>query len=149
MQVGHIDPFDQSRTLWVRTVHHWFDYWLQGVANGVTAEPPVTVETAPGVMTDSGGFPFPGSTPTQLFLKPGPNAGTLGLAPEPGAEQTTTFTDLANLTEANAINNQTTVNANRRVFLSPALTQPVHISGTPVIQLDASANKTSTHLGAI
>jgi len=35
------------------------------------------------------------------------------------------------------------------VFLSPALTQPVHISGTPVVQLDASANKTSTHLGAM
>ena len=42
-----------------------------------------------------------------------------------------------------------TVTANRRVFLTPPLTAPVRVSGTPVVQLDASADKTSTHLGAI
>ena len=42
-----------------------------------------------------------------------------------------------------------TVTANRRVFLTPPLTAPVRLSGTPVVQLDASADKTSTHLGAI
>jgi X-Pro dipeptidyl-peptidase len=149
MQVGHVDPFDLSRSLWVRTVHHWFDYWLQGVANGVMAEPQVAVETTPGVMTDTASFPLPGVKQTQLFLKPGANAGTLGLAPAQGPEQTTTFTDQANLSEANAINNPTTVTNNRRIFLSPVLTQPVRLSGTPVVQLDASANKTSTHLGAV
>src|SRR3954447_6946958 len=149
MQVGHVDPFDLSRKLWVDTVHHWFDYWLQGVPNGVMQQPQVTVETAPHVMTDQGSFPAPGTKNTQLFLKPGPNAGTLGLAPTAGPDQTTTFTDSANQSETTAINNQMTVTANRRVFLSPVLPQPVHISGTPVVQLDASANKTSTHLGAI
>src|SRR4051812_37960425 len=149
MQTGHVDPFDNNRALWVKTVHHWFDYWLQSVPNGIMQEPQVTVETAPGVMTDQGSFPAPGAKQTQLFLKPGPNAGTLGMAPAAGPDVTTTFTDSANQTETTAINNQTTVTANRRVFLSPTLTQPVHISGTPVVQLDASANKTSTHLGAI
>jgi X-Pro dipeptidyl-peptidase len=149
MQVGHIDPFDMSRAKWVRTVHHWFDYWLQGVDNGIMQEPQVAVETAPGVLSDTAAFPIPESRQTQLFLKPGPNAGELGLAPAQGAEQTTTFTDLANLSENNATNNPTTVTANRRVFLSPVLTQPLRLSGTPVVQLDASANRTSTHLGAI
>src|SRR4051812_33900335 len=149
MQTGHVDPFDNNRALWVKTVHHWFDYWLQSVPNGIMQEPQVTVETAPGVVTDQGSFPAPGAKQTQLFLKPGPNAGTLGMAPAAGPDVTTTFTDSANQTETTAINNQTTVTANRRVFLSPALTQPVHVSGTPVVQLDASANKTSTHLGAI
>ena len=149
MQVGHVDPFDLSRSLWVRTVHHWFDYWLQGVPNGVMQEPQVAVETAPGTMTDTASFPLPDTQQTQFFLKPGPNAGTLGLAPTQGDEQTTTFTDLANLTETNATNNPTTVTANRRIFLSPVLTKSIRLSGTPVVQLDASVNKTSTHLGAI
>src|SRR3954453_22592803 len=93
MQTGHVDPFDNNRALWVKTVHHWFDYWLQGVPNGIMQQPQVTVETSPGVMTGQGSFPAPGARPTQLFLKPGPNAGTLGLAPTAGAEVTTTFTD--------------------------------------------------------
>ena len=148
-QSGHIDPFDVDRANWVRTAHHWFDYWLQGVQNGIMNEPPVDVETGPSTWEHNASWPTPGSTPTQLFLKPGPNAGTLGLAPEPGAEQTTTFTDSANQSENTMLNNQTTVTANRRVFLSPTLTAPVRISGTPIVQLDASANKTSTHFGAI
>ncbi len=90
MQVGHVDPFDLSRSKWVDTVHHWFDYWLQGVANGVMQEPQVTVETAPGVLTDTPGFPLPDTEQTQFFLKPN---GELGLAPAAGAEQTTTFLD--------------------------------------------------------
>jgi X-Pro dipeptidyl-peptidase len=149
MQSGHIDPFDLDRATWVRTAHHWFDYWLQGVQNGVMSEPPVRVETGPATWEDQPSWPVPGSTPTQIFLKPGPNAGTLGLAPEPGAEPTTTFTDSANQSENTMLNNPTTVTANRRMFLSPVLTAPVRISGTPIVQLDASANKTSTHFGAI
>ena len=71
MQTGHVDPFDNSRALWVRTLHHWFDYWLEGVANGVMSEPQVTVETAPGVLTDEASWPVPGTRQTQLFLEPG------------------------------------------------------------------------------
>ena len=149
MQTGHVDPFDNDRSAWVDSVHHWFDYWLQGVQNGVMDEPQVKIETGPHQYETAASWPIPGSSPTQVFLKPGANAGTLGLAPQSGAEQTTTFTDLANQTETTMLNNQTTVTANRRVFLSPVLTTPLRISGTPIVQLDASANKTSTHLGAI
>jgi X-Pro dipeptidyl-peptidase len=119
------------------------------VQNSIMNEPPVRVETGPSTWEDQPSWPVPGSTPTQIFLKPGPNAGTLGLAPEPGAEQTTTFTDSANQSENTMLNNPTTVTANRRMFLSPVLSAPVRISGTPIVQLDASANKTSTHFGAI
>jgi X-Pro dipeptidyl-peptidase len=84
-----------------------------------------------------------------VFLQPGANAGTLGLAPAPGDPGTTTFTDSRTQTEATAMVNPTTVTANRRVFLSPVLKAPVRVSGTPVVQLDASANKTETHFGAL
>ncbi|WP_051324432.1 CocE/NonD family hydrolase [Candidatus Solirubrobacter pratensis] len=146
MQTGHVDPFDNNRAAWVRTVHHWFDYWLQGVQNGIMDEPQVSVETAPGHFDDAASWPVPGSTPTQLFLQPG---AALGLAPAAGAEQTTTFQDSAAQRETAMLANETTVTPNRRVFLTPPLTAPLRISGTPVVQLDASADKTSTHLGAI
>ena len=106
----------------------------------------MTVETAPGVMTDAASWPVPGTKPTQLFLKPGAE---LGLAPAAGDEQTTTFQDLRSQRETAMLATPTTVTANRRVFLTPPLTAPVRVSGTPVVQLDASADKTSTHLGAI
>ncbi|MDA0159296.1 CocE/NonD family hydrolase [Solirubrobacter ginsenosidimutans] len=146
MQTGHVDPFDNSRAKWVDTLHHWFDYWLEGVQNGIMSQPQVSVETSPGVLTDAASWPVPGTKQTQLFLKPGAE---LGLAPATGAEQTTTFQDSASQRETAMLANPTTVTANRRVFLTPPLSAPVRLSGTPTVQLDASADKTSTHLGAI
>ena len=46
-QEGHVDPFDYRRAAWVDTLHRWFDYWLQGVPNGIMSEPQVDIETAP------------------------------------------------------------------------------------------------------
>jgi X-Pro dipeptidyl-peptidase len=45
--------------------------------------------------------------------------------------------------------NLETVTPNRRVFLTPPLTQDVRISGTPFVSLHASADQTDTNLGAL
>ena len=45
---GHVDPFDYRRAVWVDTLHRWFDYWLQGVPNGIMNEPRVDIETSQG-----------------------------------------------------------------------------------------------------
>jgi len=45
-QTGHVDPFDFRRAEWVHTLHRWFDYWLQGVENGIMDEPIADVERA-------------------------------------------------------------------------------------------------------
>jgi X-Pro dipeptidyl-peptidase len=148
-QVGHVDPFDEDRAAWVDELHQWFDYWLEGVQNGIMSKPQVRIETGPSTWEDDASWPVPGSTPTQLFLKSGANAGDLGLAPAQGAETTTTFTDSSSQRETAMIANPTTVTANKRVFLTPPLAKAVRVSGTPVVQLDASANKTATHFGAI
>jgi X-Pro dipeptidyl-peptidase len=150
MQVGHVDPFDVNRADWVNELHRWFDYWLWDVPNNVMSEPPVEVETSPGTFTKYASWPVPQTRQTQVFLQPGADAGTLGLAPAGGAEATTTFTDSTGQREPDMINNPTTVTANRRVFLSPPLARSVHLSGTPVVQLDGQIdNKTGAHLGAI
>ena len=47
------------------------------------------------------------------------------------------------------INNPTGSQANRLVFLSPVLTHDLHVSGTPLVELQASFNKTSANVGAL
>ena len=44
LRQGHVDPFDGRRAVWVDTIHRWFDYWLQGVPNGIMSEPAVDIE---------------------------------------------------------------------------------------------------------
>lgn len=149
MQVGHVEPFDARRTVWVDTLHRWFDYWLWDVPNGIMSEPQVDIETGPGAWETAAGWPIPGATPTQVFLGPGDDAGVLGLTPAPGDELTSTFTDSSTQTESTMIASPTTVTQNRRVFLSPALTSPLRISGTPLVQLNGSASQPDTNLGAI
>jgi len=36
-QGSHVDPFDMRRADWVDELHQWFDFWLQGLQNGVMA----------------------------------------------------------------------------------------------------------------
>ena len=47
-RLGHVDPFDYRRKLWVDTLHRWFDNQLMGIKNGILKEPRVDVETTPG-----------------------------------------------------------------------------------------------------
>ena len=47
------------------------------------------------------------------------------------------------------INNPTGSQASRRVFLSPPLTKPLRISGTPVVDIEASLSTAQSNLGAL
>jgi X-Pro dipeptidyl-peptidase len=58
-QEGHVDPFDFRRATWVDTLHRWFDYWLQGVPNGIMSEPQVDIETGPNTWETQPGWPLP------------------------------------------------------------------------------------------
>ena len=53
-RLGHMDPFDYRRKLWVDTLHRWFDNQLMGIDNGILDEPRVDVEKSPGNVGDVG-----------------------------------------------------------------------------------------------
>ena len=165
---GHIDPFDFRRAHWVDTLHRWFDYWLMGIDNGIMAEPMVDVETGPDVWESHGDWPVPGTQMLDIFLQPAhplvPDLpvgheqqrqaatlvvnGVLGL--DAGAtDVTTSFTDSTTQPESTMIANPTVATANRRVFLSEPLEQPLRLSGTPYVRLRAAADKVDTNLGAL
>jgi len=153
-RTGHIDPFDFRRAEWVATLHRWFDHELQGVRNDVLTEPEADIEYAADEWRTHKRWPVDSREEVSLkLLADTPTtAGALAIGPPPTPNLPRvhqTITDTPFLSETNAISNPTTVTANRRIFLSTPLEAPVHVSGTPIVRIRASANATDTNVGAI
>ena len=148
-RTGHEDPFDFRRVEWVDTLHRWFDHWLQGLDNGIMGEPKVDIESSAHTWETAADWPVPGSVMTDVFLQGSDEAtaGTLG-GSSGGATDTLTWTDTAQ-GESTMIDNPAASQANRRVFLSPVLTKPLRLSGTPVVDIQASLSTAQSNLGAI
>src|SRR3954454_2365977 len=146
-QEGHVDPFDYRRATWVDTLHRWFDYWLQGVPNGIMSDPQVDIETAPNTWETQASWPLPGTQPVDVFLQgtAAGSAGTIGLTTG-GNTDSLTFTD-ANLSEANYLSLAGS-QASRLLFLSSPLTHDLRISGTPIVDIQASLSKAQSNLSA-
>ncbi|MGQ5261079.1 Xaa-Pro dipeptidyl-peptidase [Micromonospora sp. ZYX-F-536] len=150
---GHIDPFDFRRGEWVDTLHRWFDFWLHGVQNGIMAEPMADIERAPDVWETHRTWPVPAARSTQVFLRPGDEgaAGGLSVRPQPG-KASRTFQDTPSMSQTNAIRHPSDPAANtenRLVFLSQPLRQPLHISGTPIVKINASVNGEDTSFAGL
>jgi X-Pro dipeptidyl-peptidase len=149
-RTGHEDPFDYRRAEWVATLHRWFDHWLVGVDNGIMGEPKVDIERSKDTFETYADWPVPDTADVDVFLRgtTQTTAGSLGLS-SGGDTDTLTWTDLSNQSENTMMANPTGSQANRRVFLSPALTHDLHVSGTPVVDIQASLDKTQSNLGAL
>jgi X-Pro dipeptidyl-peptidase len=130
-RTGHVDPFDVRRAEWVDTLHHWFDYWLQGLHNGVMAEPRATVETSPGVFTPARDWPVPGTRKVSVPL----------------GSSVTSYTD-ASLTEEAAVAAPATQVAGRLAVLYGPLAAPLRISGSPSVRLRVQVDRPTTQLTA-
>jgi X-Pro dipeptidyl-peptidase len=149
-KTGHVDPFDYRREVWVDTLHRWFDYWLQGVDNGIMDEPMATVENAPDVFEDYANWPIPGTQDVDVYL-----AGETGVAGSLALQPSTTPTE-ATFTGAGSPYNESAlmgdrdiVKNGRLVFLSEPLQTDLRLSGTPRIELTASLDKTYSNLTAL
>jgi len=130
-RTGHVDPFDVRRAEWVATLHQWFDYWLQGLHNGVLAAPRATVETAPGAFTQARDWPLPGTREVSAPLGE-------GLASYPDAS----------LTEDAAVASPSTEIAGRLAVLYGPLAAPLRISGSPSVRLRIRVDRPTTQLTA-
>ena len=148
-RTGHEDPFDFRRAQWVDTLNRWFDHELQGIENGIMEEPKVDIELAKDVFVTAPDWPVPGSAMTDIFLQgiSAGSAGAFGLS-SGGATDALSWTDANFNNEGAIINAPLGQQTSRRVFLSPRLKTDLRISGTPVIDIEASVNGTQTNLGA-
>jgi len=135
----HVDPFEFRRTAWVDELHQWFDYWLQGLQNGVMSEPMATVETAPDVWRTDNDWPA-ASKPTPVPLA----AGKLGAQ----GNGTAVVTDEPSLTEDDIVATPSEVIAGRQMFLSAPLQQAIRVSGTPSVTLRIKSDKANTPVTA-
>ncbi|MFI6073540.1 Xaa-Pro dipeptidyl-peptidase [Actinoplanes sp. NPDC051343] len=140
-QMSHVDPFDIRRADWVDTLHRWFDFYLQGLPNGIDRAPRASLETAPGTWTDQPSWPAADARPVRVPLGDGV------LNPRtPGGS--TTWTDNPGLTEEQAVADPNATISGRVAFLSAPLTKPVRISGIPHATLRVRADRPTTELTA-
>jgi X-Pro dipeptidyl-peptidase len=143
---GHVDPFDIRRSDWVPTLHRWFDFWLQGLQNGIMTEPAVSIERTPGHWVDEPSWPA--GTATTLPLGPGNGTtGSIGL-PATSAAVSRTVQDNPSATEAQAVATPNQGLSWRQVFLTPTLTQPIRVSGSPTVTVRLQANRPTTEVTA-
>ena len=145
-QLAHVDPFDFRREYWVETLHRWFDYWLQGVDNGIMDEPMVDIEREAGKWTTEKNWPHPESDPVPLYLTGQQGSGTLEL--EPPAEDTSMFEDRFE-EEDQMISAPDTARRERLIYLTPRLRKPLRISGHLPVELTASVDRPDTNLTAL
>jgi X-Pro dipeptidyl-peptidase len=145
-QMSHVDPFDIRRADWVDTLHRWFDFYLQGLPNGIDRAPQASLETAPGTWVDQPSWPAAGAHPVRVGLANGDGTtGTLGGVTATGSR---TWLDNPDLTEQEATANPNTAVAGRVAFLSAPLTKPVRLSGIPHATLRVQVDQPTTELTA-
>ena len=146
---GHVDPFDYRRDAYVDTLNRWFDYWLQGIQNGIMSQPRVDIETSADTFTQFADWPLPNTTPTNVFLS-GRGTGKSGVLSltSGGDNDSLAFTDNS-LSETNAITSPNGSQANRLTFLTGKLKSDLHLSGQPIIDLQASLSTTQSNLAAL
>ena len=142
-QEGHVDPFDSRRAEWVATLHRWFDYWLQGLNNGIMREPQATIERRPDVWVDEAVWPAKGASSHRVSL----GDGTLGGRPA-GPGTVATIVDDPTLSEADAVSAPNETLPGRQVFLSAPLRKDLRISGTATVSLRIKASQPNTELSA-
>ena len=147
---GHVDPFDFRREVWVATLHRWFDRYLQNVRNGIDDEPEADIERSADVWETFRSWPDPDARKTALYLKAVARCARRVLVRGAGAgDARPDLPRHGNQSQNTMINNPTTLTANRLVYLSPPLTAPLKISGTPELFLRASADQVDTNLGVL
>jgi X-Pro dipeptidyl-peptidase len=113
-------------------LNRWFTHFLYDVDNGVEETPRALVEREDGTLVSYGEWPVPGSEKVELRMAPlgDAAAGELTLEPQRRDEpRYETFTDIPTLTMAELVGSPDPEHG--LVYATPALVQPVHLSGTP------------------
>jgi len=128
-------------------MNRWFTRYLHGVENGVEEGPKAYIvrerdeQSNPTPYAD---FPNPEASEVNFYLKGGnPAAGSMGLEKETTGKQETLVDNYSFTGSALA---QADYTEHRLIYLSPVLTEPLHISGIPKITVKLASNKPAANL---
>ncbi|MYW66388.1 Xaa-Pro dipeptidyl-peptidase [Streptomyces sp. SID8379] len=144
-QAGHTNPMPLRMEEWLSQVHHWFDYWLYGIHNGVLSEPQVDVEQADFSWRQQSDWPAAGTRDTTLRLRAD---GTLGKGAGPAAVQS--LTDAGRTVPAEQlVTSPDAANPNRLAYTTGVLDKDVRLNGVPSVDVRASLSGTSPYVTAL
>jgi X-Pro dipeptidyl-peptidase len=151
MDTGHTDPFESRRSVWVDTLHRWFDHFLLGVNNGIETEPRVSIEESKDVWKDYTDWPIPGTSTVNLFLTGTSQTAPGGFSGSAGGRgrDSVSFVGNNSVGENAYITNPDGAQTNRHVFISQPLKTDVRLSGTAKLDLKASLSTTQSNLGVL
>jgi predicted acyl esterase len=119
-----------ERSDWLDVATAWYDRYLKGLDTGVEAWPPVQVQDTTGQWRSEPSFPQAGGPVGQLGLAAG---GRLGGVESPTGS--TSFTEAPEEQQS-------------AVWETPALAEPLHLVGMPVLDLVLSTSRSDAHLAA-
>jgi X-Pro dipeptidyl-peptidase len=127
--------------------NRWFTRYLYGVENGVENDPKAWIvregdeRSEPTPYPD---YPHPDAAPVMLYVRPGGvQTGSLELTPATGQGAETLVDNFSFGGRALA---QAEWTEHRLLYVSPELTEPVHISGWPRVTLSVASNKPAANL---
>jgi X-Pro dipeptidyl-peptidase len=139
-RLGHVDPFDSEREVWVDTLHRWFDHELMDIDNGILDEPLVSVETGPDQWQHSEVWPIASARTQQLNLRAD---GTMMLGRK--GSGTASFINSPSMREGAAV--LPGDNPNRLLFTSGTIKHDLRLSGTATVDLDITHTAETGQVG--
>ncbi|MCG8649338.1 MAG: Xaa-Pro dipeptidyl-peptidase, partial [Pirellulales bacterium] len=131
----------------MRLMNRWFTRYLHGIENGVEKDPRSWIvrenddRTRPTAYQD---YPHPQAKPVRFFLTGGaPRQGKL-VTTSPANQGTETLVD--NYSFSGAALAQAEWTEHRLLYVTPKLSQPLHLSGTPRISIRLACDKPAANL---
>lgn len=131
----------------MKIMNRWFTRYLHGVENDVEKDPRAWIvredddREKPTAYED---YPNPDASPVRFFLTAGaPQQGKLGTEPVTGQGTETLIDNFSFSGQSLATAEWTN---HRLIYVTPKLTKPVHLSGTPNITLRVASSKPAVNL---
>ncbi|OUT60802.1 MAG: Xaa-Pro dipeptidyl-peptidase [Rhodopirellula sp. TMED11] len=131
----------------MKMMNRWFTRYLHGVENDVEKDPRAWIvreQDARDKPTPYADYPNPDASPVTFYLSSGaPQRGQLTTVP---AENQGPETLVDNFSFSGASLAKAEWTNHRLIYVTPTLTQPLHLSGTPSISIKLSSNKPAANL---
>ncbi|MEO0570831.1 MAG: Xaa-Pro dipeptidyl-peptidase [Bacteroidota bacterium] len=131
----------------MKLMNRWFTRYLHGVDNDVEKDPRAWVvreDDQPENPTSYNDYPNPDASMVTLYLNPGGNtAGTLTSEKKEKQDREVLIDDVSKSGGDLVKEGQS---LNRLLYVTPKLTQDVHISGVPKVTIRLSSNKPAANL---
>ena len=145
-QKQHVEPYYEFGATYSTPLLQWFDYYLQGLDNGLPNEPQAIIQREDMSWSTDAVWP-PAGTQDQKLQLTSPLGGALA-AQSTRAERYLTFKQASDYSSDSIVANPNQVRGDRLVFLSNQLTDQVRESGTATITLRVKVDRKAAGLQA-